>query len=239
MTVFEILEFGAVGQGDSDPRYCQIGGILKSNTLKHPFLVANEYIAFRLGALVGLPTIPGVIVRGAASELGFVSLRFGPRNERPPPALVSDVISTNERIGAGVVVFDSWLANRDRHTENLAFDVKDRTALLFDHDRALCNMQGAARLDQVRDDPFVAMHCIAPHLTDGRLLADWVERVEWLRVEHLAMVVGDAHREGALDAELAEKVITFLRYRQTNLRAMLKAAFTGGAFRSMKQGPLL
>lgn len=72
---FDVVQFGAVGAGDSAPQYCRIGGVVKMNTTDNPFRVANEHVAARLGSLVGLPVVPGLTVRGA-DGLGFVSLRY-------------------------------------------------------------------------------------------------------------------------------------------------------------------
>jgi hypothetical protein len=81
---FEIDVWGhSVGTGESNARYCTIGGVVKVADVTQPYLVANELISARLAQLLVLPVPPGVVARIDAGEYAYVSLRFGKKDARP------------------------------------------------------------------------------------------------------------------------------------------------------------
>jgi hypothetical protein len=199
-----------------------------------PFLTANEFIAARLGQLIGLPTVPGVIVGGQGDQLGYVSLRFGPRDERPPPILPNEVVSADPSMATGIVVFDCWIANNDRHDENLAMVGSE--LYLFDHDRALL---ATGTRDPKMPDHLLGRHCLANELSTADHFWQWTQRIDNVDAHAIGRVILDAVTEGALSETRSADVTEMLRYRRDRLRAMLQEARNDGIFQRMQQWTLL
>lgn len=121
--VFTVDTWGArVGAGATDPQYCTLNGVAKvAPAGVRPYLVANEQICARLASIINLPVPPGVIVESTSGQVGYVALRFGNANERPPRLIPTDLVNDCPEIAAGILTFDCWVANGDRHAENLAY----------------------------------------------------------------------------------------------------------------------
>jgi hypothetical protein len=110
-----------MGAGVTGSRAAQLDGVVKTWDASAPYTVANEYICGRLATTIGLPAPPGTIARLNDGTWGFVMLRFGHRGDRLPPVDPDEVVRYKPSLAAGVVAFDSWVLNFDRHTGNLAF----------------------------------------------------------------------------------------------------------------------
>lgn len=118
---YEIDAWGDPLPGASAPRYCTLSGIAKLNSASAPYAVANEFICGRLGLMVGLPVPPGVVVTADDGRLAYVSLRFGPKGQRPPPTIPEHLVEDKPSVAAGIIAFDCWIGNEDRHQENVAY----------------------------------------------------------------------------------------------------------------------
>jgi len=235
--IFEALTFGPdVDAGDSAPRYCTLGGVAKMNAPERPFLVVNEYVCAELGRLMGLPTVPGVVVSGRKGETGFVSLRFGPKDERPPPALLGEFANREPALATGVVVFDCWIANQDRHDENMAYTKRNRSLHLYDHDRALLGTRGVARLTEVRDRHLLAYHGVARELLTGEHFIHWSGVVAQIGELAIGLALKELVSEGIVDKSQASATTEFLRHRASRIPAMIKEAQEQKVFARITQG---
>ena|ERR1017187_1171006 len=87
---------------------------------------ANEYICGTLGTFIGLPIPPFAMLEkrsGSVMEsLWFASLDYRLAGEDMPEIHPPTVFSQLDDICLGVILFDLWIANTDRHTDNLSFD---------------------------------------------------------------------------------------------------------------------
>ncbi len=201
----------------------------------NPYCIPNEYICARLGTSIGLPIPPFALSKYAdgAKRLLFSSLDFNPASLRLPPILPDVCMAKLAFECAGVVVFDVWVVNEDRHDQNLAVDktLSPKVLRVWDHDMALFGgfkISGPERLEALRDKLGVTdrditggtEHCLLPHLTSSEHLDTWTDRIqsvpEWLIVDTCKTMV---HR-GITKAE-SQAAIAFLLSRQHNIRDLI------------------
>jgi len=106
--------------GTAGQRQIQIPGWEKTNSRISPYCIPNEYICAELGRYLRLPIIPGAITveRGDLPKYWYTMLDFG--EEQPlPPADPHECIGCLPELCAGIVLFDIFIANRDRTPTNL------------------------------------------------------------------------------------------------------------------------
>lgn len=211
-----------VGAGVSGARYCTMEGVAKLNTPQAPYTVANEFICGRLGLLVGLPTPPGVITRTDDDEMAYVSMRFGDKGELPPPVIPTEVVHDNPMAAAGIVVFDCWILNGDRHPGNLAYERGSLPLLMFDHSHALFGpAEGVSRLENYAGRPLVA-GCLHTELSKGAELDDWCDRIAGIDGRIIRDLTEQMADIGAISADEAAKCHDLLKDRKTELRDLLR-----------------
>jgi hypothetical protein len=140
-----------VGEGVSDTWEVDLKGYAKLNSDESPYCVANEYVAARLGQMVGLPVPPGGVIQGRTPSGGpaWVSLNFSPKGDRLPPIDPPTVYEALPELCAGVVVFDVLIANGDRHRKNLAFLPSKKRLEVFDHSHALLGIDKGAAIEHL------------------------------------------------------------------------------------------
>ncbi len=106
-----------------------------------PYCVANEFICAELAHQIGLPIPPFAITQSnqfpAVPIFSTVDINFDGRDFSPvePEYCVKHL----EDLCAGVLVFDVFIANSDRHDENIVVndDLTPTELYLYDHDVAL------------------------------------------------------------------------------------------------------
>lgn len=225
--IFEVDVFGdPVGDGITGARYCSLGGLVKVDVPGSELAVVNECIAARLAMLLGLPVPPGAIALGSGGQRAYVSLRFGPKGERPPPAIVDEVLQYEPRLAAGIVAFDCWIANTDRHSKNLAFSRDpDIPLAMFDHERALTGTTRdgvQARLADLVDKPNLAGMFIGQPL-DGAQLLNWAQDIAELPTHQIRSACRATLPSGALLPWVADLVERFLLDRRSLLPDFLRS----------------
>jgi len=215
-----------------------IGFVLARHRCSHqysPYGVPNEYICARLGTAIGLPIPPFALSKHSdgARRLLFSSLDFNPAGLRLPPILPDVCMEHLPSVCAGIITFDVWVANEDRHDMNLAVDktLKPKLMRVYDHDMALfggCKLNGIPRLDALtdllaitdRDVTGGSEHCLLPYLKSSDYLESWVKRVQsvpkWLIVEACTTMV----KQG-ISKEESKVAIAFLLHRQSEIRKLI------------------
>ena len=199
------------------------------------YCVPNEFICAKLGTAIGLPIPPFALSKytDGAKRLLFSSLDFNPAGMRLPPVLPELCMQHLPFLCAGVIVFDAWIANEDRHEENLAVDkiLAPKTMRIFDHDNALFGgrkLSGIVRLEALRDAVAITdqritggtEHCLLPHLTSDSHLETWVNRIEclddWIIPDAVNTMVdrGISTKEGKV-------AIDFLQYRKGKMKNLI------------------
>jgi len=194
----------------------------------NPYCVPNEYICARLGTAIGLPIPPFALSKHSdrARRILFSSLDFNPAGLRPPRILPDICMKFLPSECAGVIVFDIWIANEDRHDENLVVDktVEPKSIRVYDHDQALFGgnrIRGIPRLDALRDRLGITDlqitggndHCLLPYLTSSEHLEMWVDRIQSIPEWFISETCQTLARRGLLRAEV-NAAIKFLTHRQ-------------------------
>lgn len=201
-----------------------------SLTPDHPTVGANEWIAVRLAAMLGLPVQDHVIA--AKGDNLFFGSRFMPDTSFFP-ALTETILKQceNRERTYDVVVFDVWLINPDRHEENLiARRVKGSKAhalMLNDHSHLLVNPLGPATVDQLMGKvsasarPYVRQSCISASIEDPARLDAALNRVEGLSEGEIRSTVATTPPE-LLSSAAQDTCADFLVERRARLRASVE-----------------
>lgn len=220
---YEIAAVGQpVGSGVTGSRYCTLHGVVKTNTDKAAYQVPNEYICGALALAIGLPSPPGTVARLQDGSLAFVCLRFGPKGDKPPPVDPVKVAQSRPKLSAGVVIFDCWVLNGDRHAGNLAHE-PDAGLSMFDHGHALLGTEAGKAVDSLaaRKDQPQWNGCLLPHLTSAADLLAWAHRLRVLTNEQVEDVVYSTKRLGLISSEEAKAVTETLHFRRQRMDSFL------------------
>jgi hypothetical protein len=228
--LFEVDAWGdEVGSGVSHARYCTLGAIAKFDSQDSEFAVANEFICGRLGLLVGLPIPPGVVIQTEDGRRAYLALRFGKKGERPPPAIPQQLVEDNPAVAGAVVAFDCWIANSDRHANNLAYSREGAIPpAVFDHERALLGAKRSEvqeRMVRLCSEP-VVMGCLPPLIRDGSYVLECARRIVRLPSEVIVDTCREAERLAGLDHGTARLAQDVLETRRVSLTSVLQASLT-------------
>lgn len=254
MPPYQIIQFERqVGAGVSVPWWAAVRAVLKENSTSAPYCVANEFICGQLGQFLGLPIPPcGLFLepRNLSRPPYFGALNFNLRGFTLPPAdpdacvaAYSDPSHPRLDLVTGVLLFDIWIANGDRHPRNLALDTSVTPPQLhvFDHSHALFGRDaghGAARLGRLRNelgiaeetDPSGNRHCLLDSVRTNARFQRWLDRLRQVPDYVVSDVVGRAREVNQITSAEAGEAVNFLLYRRSNLAAIIntnRAQFTG------------
>ena len=215
--VYEINSIGNKMPGASGAIEVLMAGIAKDDSAEH-YSVVNEYVCSRLAAAVGLPVPPGTIAKKADGKNMFVSLRFTAGPTSLPPADPAELAADHPDLAAGIIAFDCWVGNWDRHAGNLAYVPGVSGVSLFDHGRTLLRTpsgEGATEIDAWRDKPHVHdASALLKHVNDHKLLTRWSERIALVATELIGDACGTAASAGACTIAEAQAVERFLEHRK-------------------------
>ncbi|HTV40104.1 MAG TPA: HipA family kinase [Candidatus Sulfotelmatobacter sp.] len=143
-----------VGQGASESFWLELMAVGK-NTSKGHYIVANEYICARLGSFLGLPIPPfALLQQKGGSGLWFGSIDYCLTGQTLPPIDPAECVKEFPDISTGIILFDTWVANADRHEGNMNMDKSTgRPAQLnvFDHSHALFGSEDGKGIDRLND----------------------------------------------------------------------------------------
>ncbi|MGN6663023.1 MAG: HipA family kinase [Solirubrobacterales bacterium] len=155
-------DYGPIGEGASQARSVLAENgeeyIIKGPSLvpEHPTVAANEWIAARLAETIGLPVLDHRFVT-MGGEIFFASAWM----QKPTfyPAIDANLFRRCENRDRvyGVVVFDTWFINQDRHGANLV----------------VRNAKGGNHLMILNDHSHLLVSPLGPHRTEE--LMGWVE----------------------------------------------------------------
>jgi len=156
---------GGVGGGVSGAFEVELLGIGKTEAAE-PYALSSEFVSGQLAAALGLPVPPSTIAVTNSGEKVFVCLRFSVGSLSLPAVNPSGLVQDRPVLAAGIVAFDSWVGNWDRHAGNIAYVRGVSGASIFDHGRTLLRTptgQGEAALRAGRDDAHVyPQSCLLP-----------------------------------------------------------------------------
>jgi hypothetical protein len=225
---YEIDAWGEQLIGASAPQRCALSGVAKRNSMDTSYAVPNEFICGRLGLLIGLPVPPGAVVTTDEGKLAYVSLRFGPKGQSPPPIDPREFVEDNPNIAAGVVAFDYWIGNADRHEHNLAY-VRGEPKIpvtVFDHSHALLGVQAGAAVQRLRrmvDDPLVS-GVLRQHVTSSREFGAWADRISEVSSELIRDICRTVIHPDGITADECTVAAEFLIHRKEHVLEKLRAS---------------
>lgn len=225
---YEVDAWGEQLPGASAPQRCTLSGVAKRNSVGAPYAVPNEFICGRLGLLVGLPIPPGVVMTADDGKLAYISLRFGPKGERPPPVNAQQLVEDKPYIAAGIVAFDCWIGNPDRHQENLAY-VRGEPKIpvtIFDHSHALLGHQAgmaAQQLQANKDEPLI-LGILPQHVQSSGEFRDWASRISAVSPELIRDVCDTVVHKDGITVEERDAVVDFLIHRKDRVLEKIRGA---------------
>ncbi|HET8565694.1 MAG TPA: hypothetical protein VFL77_04380 [Solirubrobacterales bacterium] len=231
-------DFGEVGRGASNARYIEASDgneyLIKGPSLApdNPMVGANELIAVRLAAKLGLPVLGHAVVE-RNGDWFFASNWMN--KAQFSPALDRELFlkCENQDCIYGTAVFDAWLINKDRHHENLIARRVGRTnpprhtLLLNDHSHLLANpllpklpSQLMGQVDNAAA-PYVTLSFLRESIRGAARLRGALEAIEQLSDEEVAAVV-DATPDELLSAAHKPLYVDFLNQRRVRLRGVMQ-----------------
>jgi hypothetical protein len=209
-----------VGTGVMGSQFVAVSGVAKTNNAGQPHAVANELICGKLGRALCLPIPPGFIIEDAGTPW-HVSLDFNLAGQQLPPADAALLAQTHPQLAAGIIVFDSWVVNADRHPGNLAFDQTSGAVHLFDHSHAFfATNDGHLYLVNHSNQALANHNCLTPHITTVAGLTFWLDRVNQIP----EFIIEEAVQSGVtvgLPAGEEQFCSDYLKHRRTILRNLL------------------
>jgi hypothetical protein len=187
--------------------------------------------------LIRLPVPPSFLGRRRGDPASyFCSPSANLAGENAPEVDPALVAQAEPELSTGVIVFDIWVANSDRHAGNLRFQVRREGVRLdvFDHSHALFREAdsltlhvGHLGITGVRREH--NRHCLLDELQTDSYLRKWVNRVRDVRDELIDEILTEAVRLG-LPRTLTVDGSRFLRERKGDLEQLIKRhrhEFTG------------
>lgn len=217
---YQIATIGSyMGSGITDALACTLDGVVKQNVAAAPYTVANEYICGRLALAVGLPAPPGTIAQMDDGAKAYVMLRFGHKGDKPPPVDPVEVVTNKPQLAAGVVVFDDWILNRDRHAANLAYIADAGGLSIFDHGHALLGIEDGKAIDRLTNSVAVIYlgGKLAPHLSSRVDLMKWAGRIRQVPDELVRETCDTPRRLGLITGAEAKATAHMLNERKRTL----------------------
>jgi len=221
---YAISAIGSKMPGASGAVEVQMSGIAKDDSAEH-YTVVNEYICSTMAAAVGLPVPPGTIVKQANGAYMFSCMRFSAGPTSLPNVDPAELVADEPDIAAGIVAFDCWVGNWDRHSGNIAYVRGVSGVSIFDHGRTLLrtpNGEGAAAIDSWRDKPHVHdSHALLKHVSDYGRLERWSQRIALVTPELINDACRIAARLGVCSVPESQAVHNFLEHRKSRILGYL------------------
>jgi len=123
------------------------------------------------------------------------------------------------KTGAGILAFDAWIVNTDRHRKNLAFDKTTKRVQIFDHSHALYGADGQNLADHEHDIGFERPHCLAPHLTSFGDVGVWCDLIRAIPRRYIYELLKAAVDVG-LPQNAVDATLDFLLRRRERLETL-------------------
>ena len=205
----------------------------KAPATQPPYTVAVEYVCAELARMIRIPVPPSFVAElpGEEASPAFSTLGFNLTGGTTPPIDPAEAVAADADLATGIVVFDAWIFNSDRHRGNLSFQATRRPHRLnvFDHSHALlfypdtlrkgvtrlgiCGTTGGDRGNR---------HCLLDTLNTGQFFGKWLDRVQRVPEDLILEIVADAEELG-LPSPLVRPTTDFLLIRQRSLRDLFDA----------------
>lgn len=234
-----------LGIGVAGSQYVAVSAVAKQNGPAAPYCIPNELVCGELARFLRLPVPPVGLVSTTSGPPLVASLDFNLTGNTLPPVDVTACARVLPSLSAGLLLFDIWVANGDRHPSNFSVDVLANPPQMniFDHSHALFGYsanQGEARLAALLDrlgiswktnnpvDSGKHRHCLLDAVDSDREFGLWLNRIRATPDFFIEEVCRDAQPYGLTLPEV-DAAIRFLKARRDNLKQIIqnhRAEFT-------------
>lgn len=217
---YKIWAWGTpVGDGTTEASHVGVAGVAKCNGTTAPCAVANELICADLARAIRLPCPPGFLVNRDGTPY-FVSLNFNLAGEDLPPVNPAEVVAAHPRLSTGVLVFDAWVMNFDRHKRNLAYDRDSKRLQVFDHSHALANGLVNKNADL---PPLYGSHCLAGTIDTTDHFSEWFDRIRQVP-DFYIIEAADMALQYGYEANDIDDIKTLLLQRRVDIAQIVRDA---------------
>jgi hypothetical protein len=236
---------GAMAEGSSLPQLftCGDGKGYVVKFMSNPQGIrglANELIAYRLGKLLDLPVVPGEVIYltedfiDSVSKLKKQRVQPGPhfgslflqQAQEPNKQAISNCINLDQF--TGMIVFDHWIKNGDRSSENIILTAGDRpTFYMIDHNGCFCGSGWTAKRllrNSGHVEPYWAgMYARFARYLDqhGNPFSTSLDRLEALSRSMVREVMYDIPKEWGVKQEDFDVLAEFLERRKSLVRGAI------------------
>lgn len=223
----------SVGVGVSKSYWLELFAVGK-NTGNCRFTVANEFICARLGSFLGLPIPPfALLQQKGRTDVWFGSIDYSLTGQSLPPIDPPDCVNEFPELSTGIILFDVWIANTDRHVGNLNMDTspgKPTRLNVFDHSHALFRFDGEVRPNQLINEFAITektetganRHCLLDALETPDHFQEWHRKFDQIPDFLIEETCATATEAGILSGAESATAIRFLRQRKSKLRDLIK-----------------
>jgi hypothetical protein len=244
MDMYRVTSWGkAVGIGVTGASFIEVSAVCKTNALPdHPYYIANELIAAELGRVLKLPVPPGFIIEDSNGTRYFASLGFNLTGVALPPILPDEFAAQYLAQIGGIVAFDTFIANPDRHGGNISATYGNQGRFnLFDHSHALLGpnidaQDGQIRFRAVENQLGIGGHCLKDRITDDTTFLEFLNRIESIPDYFVRETVSAASDVG-LSVAVTQNLTDFLLARRGRVRQII--AGNKGEFPGIRQWRVL
>ncbi|HEY0016241.1 MAG TPA: HipA family kinase [Longimicrobium sp.] len=202
-------------------------GIYAKMDTPPPFAVANEYIAAELAQHIRLPMPPHfcAYIKRTTRPV-FCSLSATLAGAKLPP--IDPIIAMAEApdLCAGVLLFDIWIANDDRHRRNISYQRErpPHKLTIFDHSHSLFyytdyRRRHAGKLGIIGQ--FGARHCLLDVLPNPDYFDKWVARIKNVNNDYVKEILSNADSLG-LPKHVQRDGYDYLLHRRDNIDALVR-----------------
>jgi hypothetical protein len=212
-----LVKTEAIGKGRSD---------------ESPYLIANEWICGVIAQYLRLPIPPfAIVTKKTPKTRMYISYSFD-GDTKPDDIEPQPLYAKFPDICTGIVVFDIFVVNGDRHYGNLQVDKPSAPSSVYmiDHERALFNIetgQGIQRLERFKTklgilgrDDSSAWHCLLEHVNNFDLVAKWVHRIAEIPDWFLEEACEEVWKVAITRAE-CDHVQDYLKHRRDHINQII------------------
>lgn len=219
----------------NDPVGFKVGpveAIHKWNSEYRKYCIANESICNDLASFLGLPIPPYAITFSEVDDrLLFSSIKFSFEGRDDRPVMGEEVARKMPKLAAGILLFDVFVANNDRHDTNLKTDrMNDPKALMiYDHDCALFGTEGTSRFEAIQDHLAVTgddicegnRHCLIDHFESNKFFRSWCNQIWNIPADYIKRVCEKQMRFGLTRSE-CDSATEFLTTRKNKIKSLIE-----------------
>lgn len=205
------------------PVFVSIAGVGKAVLPNQPYIVANELICSSIARALLLPCPPGALMESGNTTY-FFSLDFNLAGQALPPVSPAAIVQNFPELAWGIIVFDAFVMNGDRHNQNIAHDATTNRVQIFDHSHAFLTPGGDIDQTLAARNASLALggHCLAGEINTDAGLAGWLERVKQIPDYFIEGII-EAGCGCGIPIEKKDTISTFMKTRRDNLGQLFNA----------------